>query len=379
MLGKQTALEKLRERSGGLDSFLLDASRGMLIPLVPLFLATALSAPALLIGLSESVPALLSSVALAIPPKVRRSRLFRASSLIIAAALRPLLSSSAAFTEFLAFRSAGSAAESAALPPKAEKPESQKSRPLCIFPPSSMRNLGGLLLGPILSLILLFLLLPQGGAGAYALIISLSSIPAFLALIPMLIKSGAKYESEKGENSQQPFPASFPAPMLASSLFLLSRIGIILFLFKASETLSPPLLVLAYVIFVSSSAAFSLPARLLSRALGQKRAFMLGALAFSMAALGFSLGMGGQYTLLLFALLGASSSTIGCAKRDSAIPIAQHYPALAALLLVFSNALAGILWETSFASMHAPFLASCALSLISIFAFAVYAEEDSRT
>jgi hypothetical protein len=368
MMGKRGLQERLSPKLEGMDRFLSDAGSGMLFPIIPLFAAAALGAPAILIGLAESVPAFFSQLARFVPEEFSQSRKLRASSMALCAIARPLTAACSSFLEFLFLRSADSAAEKSAFPHEGFP---QGKIPLC----ARLQNHGGAILGALLAILLLFLLGSQAAvAESYRTIILLSAVPASLALIPFLLKKGKYYC--KNPNQRMPaLPQSTSAPLAISAVFLLSKTGILLFLLAAASSLPPVLVVLSYLIFLASKAAFPLPSRLLCSALGQKKAFILGCMLFSMAALSFSLPMDAQLSIALFAFLGFSSSLLDSAYKEERLPLAGGYPVLSGALLIGANLIAGLLWGEYFAQMHAPFLFSCALSLASVFAFSIYADE----
>lgn len=366
-MGEKRLLEGISPKLEGMDRFLSDMGSGMLFPAIPLFATAVLGAPALLIGLAESLPGFLAGIPALFPEKLK-SRKLRAASIAVCAAAKALTAYSPAFPEFLLLRSADSASEECAF--------AGEGRPSGKLPFGlHLQNHGGKILGAILALLLLLLMGAQPGGDSFRTIILLSSIPAFLAIIPLMVKE-EKYAPEHPKENAPPLPQPISAPLAISAVFHLSKIGIILFLLGAAATLSPVLVILSYLIFLASRAAFPLPAQVLRNALGQKKAFMLGCMLFSMAALSFSLPPDAQLSLLLFAFLGFSSTLLDAASRGGELPLAGNYPLLSGALLIGANLIAGILWGQHFAQMHLPFLFSSALGLASVFAFALYADED---
>ncbi|MBN2121688.1 hypothetical protein JW721_01345 [Candidatus Micrarchaeota archaeon] len=368
MMGENSLQERFSPKLEGMDRFLSDAGSGMLFPIIPLFAAAALGAPAILIGLAESIPAFFSQLPRLLPEEISRDRKLRASAIALCAIARPLTAQCSSFPEFISLRSADSAAEKSAFP------NGQLQTGKTPFG-AQLQNHGGTILGALLAILLLFFLGSQASAAdSYRTIILLSAVPAALVLIPFLLTK-EKYYSKNAKENAPALPQSISAPLAISSAFLLSKAGILLFLLAASASLPPVLVVLSYLIFLASKAAFPLPSRLLCNALGQKKAFILGCMLFSMAALSFSLPLDAQLSIALFAFLGFSSTLLDSAYNEDDLPLAGKYPILSGALLIGANLIAGLLWGEHFAQMHAPFLFSCALSLASVFAFSIYADE----
>ena len=155
----------------------------------------------------------------------------------------------------------------------------------------------------------------------YSSIILLSSILAFLSLIPLFF---VKENTRERRNLNlklgiKILPLQLKLFIFTASIFYLANFSYMFFILKVQESstpsFSPEIAIFLYIIFNIFYALFSLPSGLISDRVGRRKVIISGYSLFSFTSLGFAFFDSLSSFLVLFALYGMSYAMVDGNQR----------------------------------------------------------------
>ncbi len=344
----------------GVVSFLTDASSEMIMPLLPLFLAS-LGGGGLLIGivggLGDSVASILKVFSGYFSDKSgkRREFVFAGYGISALAKLSFAFVTSAWHLAVLrpierAGKGVRTAPRDAIIADSAEKGGRGKGFGFH----RAMDNLGAVL-G---SVIALFLVVTY--AFTYQTVFLIAGLVAFLALIPIL-KVREKPSKPKGTGLRVGFGSLSPGLrffIIVSSVFALANFTYMFYVLKAQElfgaTFGPAIPIILYILFNIVETIFSYPLGSLSDRIGRRKVLLMGYGLFVLMSLGFAVSVSLISAIILFLVYGLVLSMIDATGRAMVSDLAQAgyratalgtYHTSTGMTTLPGCLIAGLLWD----------------------------------
>ena len=367
----------------GWISFCLDAASEMVIPVLPLFLASVLAEPAGALGAVEGVPVLVLSLMVALAgfgsDRLRRRVPFIRLGYGLAAASKPLLALAGSWPAVLSLRTMDRFGKGLRTAPRdaliaeasAALADRGPGRTGSSFGFHRAMDTAGALTGVLLAALLLHLV-----PGQYRTIFALTAIPGAVAvaLTFTLRETGPAVAVPAAplrlNEAVRRLPASWWAAVGVVWIVALGSPATTFFLLRTSELgLGDTRVVLAYAVFNLTYALCAWPAGRLSDRLGRRPVLALGWLLFAAVHAGFALLDSASVAWLLAALGVSMGLTEGVARAWIAdrSPVEVKATALglfqlgSGLGLLASSLLAGWAWTRYGASV--PFAVAGAVVL----------------
>src|SRR3989338_54675 len=301
----------------GLVSLFNDISSEMVYPIVPIFLATVLKAPATAIGLiegvAESTASLLKLVSGWLSDRLKKRKIFVSFGYSLSAVSKILIGLAHAWPFVLLARFVdrfGKGTRTAARDALILESIDEGSRGRAFGLHRSMDSLGAVI-GPLLALLMIFLF-----ENKFRLIFFLAAIPSFFGVILLLLFVKEKVK-EKLTAAAAPkitanltfkwreFDPAFKSFLLVSAVFALGNSSDAFLILRAKDLgLATTLTVAAYVLFNLTYSAFSYPVGALADKIGPKRILITGFWLFALVYLFMGLTQAAWLVWLLFPVYG---------------------------------------------------------------------------
>jgi MFS family permease len=342
----------------GLTSFFMDTTTKMIYAVMPLFLLslgatkTELS---MIEGIAESTASIIKALSGWWSDKIRKNKPFMIVGYAFTAVLSPLFSIAAAPMQVLLIRFAERVGKGIRTAPRdsliaASSSENTKGRSFGFH--KAMDN-SGAIIGPLMAAVILAVF-PKD----YRMVFLLAALPGILGLSTVIcFVKEAKDEKLKplGRIALHDFSPKYYAFLGIVFLFTLGNSTDALLLVKAGDIgYEAAFIPIIYLVFNAVSAAFALPAGILSDRIGREKLIIFGYMLYSLIYLGFGWTHSKGIMLLLFALYGLySAATDGIQKALVADLIPKDkrgtglgiYNCLVGATLLPASVIAGLLYD----------------------------------
>ena len=366
----------------GFVSFFNDVASEMIYPIVPIFLTSVLGAPVAIVGLiegiAESTASILKVVSGWLSDKFQNRKSFVVAGYSFSAISKILLSLAFIwpFVLFARFIDRfGKGTRTSARDALIAESSDISARGRSFGFHRALDTLGAVV-GPLLALLAIKFL-----DNNFRLIFFLAFIPAFIGILLLLFF----VKEKKKEASSSPafnfnwrdLNPSFKIFLLISFIFALGNSSDAFLILRAQNLgLSVSLVVLVYVLFNFTYAAFSMPAGIISDKIGPKKVLLTGFLLFSALYLFFCLANSSFFLWFLFPFYGmymALTEGVGKAYISNLVSLEKTgtafgvYQTTIGLCTFFASLIAGLLW--TYIGVSVPFLFGSIMAAISAFLF----------
>ncbi len=371
----------------GIASFFTDISSEMLYPVIPIFLTSVLGAPMSVVGLIEGIAESTASILKAfsgwLSDKIGKRRPFIVSGYTLSTFAKPLLYFAYSWPVVLLSRFLDRLGKGLRTSPRdamiADSTDAAY-RGKAFGLHRAMDTIGAVL-GPLLAIYFLVVLKEN-----LRIVFLVAFVPAAIAALTLVfflketpIFAGAKDALKKID--MKAFGPDFKRFLLASSIFAIGNSSDAFLIVRSKQLgLSLTLVILAYVVYNISYAAFSTPAGMLSDRWPRKNVMIIGYLVFALVYIGFGLAASPWAVWILFFIYGfyiAMTDGVGKALVSDMVP-KEHvatalglYHFVLGIFAFFASLVAGLLWTKI--GIAAPFIygAICAvLSCIFLYTMA---------
>ncbi|MEM0437668.1 MAG: MFS transporter [Candidatus Micrarchaeia archaeon] len=213
---------------------------------------------------------------------------------------------------------------------------------------------GGALLGSIVVAVVMLLMQVD-----YWVIIAAAGSLTFLTVIPLLAVREPKFRPRNNNFNLSEIKNAIP-PHLAlfiaiSSVFALANFSYMFFIMKAQLTEGPVIPILLYILFNFSFALLSYPIGKYADKVGKRSVLMAGYLLFALVSLGFALGTSLAFYIPLFIIYGISFATVSGTQKAYASDMAPKelkgtaigtFQMITGLIAIPAGLIAGTIWES---------------------------------
>jgi len=360
----------------GMASFFTDISSEMLYPIIPIFLTSVLGAPmsvlGLIEGIAESTASILKGVSGWFSDKIGKRRPFVVWGYSLSSFAKPILFFAYAWPVVLLSRlldrigkGLRTSARDAMIADSADIPYRGKA-----FGFHRSMDTFGACVGPLLAILLLAVLKEN-----IRTVFLIAFIPAVLAVLTLIFfLKEPPPASLKNENSLRfnfnIFSPDFKKFLLITSIFAIGNSSDAFLIIRAKGLgLSVTMVILAYVLYNISHAAFSAPFGALSDKMPRKKIMIIGYAVFALVYIGFAVIAGPGMVWPLFFIYGfymAMTDGVGKALVVDMVPkeyvgtAMGLYHFVLGIFAFFASLIAGLLW--THIGVSAPFIygAACA-------------------
>lgn len=345
----------------GLLSFFGGISQDIMVPILPIYLATVLHLDKSFIGLTEglvtSSASIFKIVSGFLSDKFRKNKPIVFAGYFLSLIARPLLALTSSGLVVLLLRFTDGVGKGIKDSPKdaliADSTEI-KTRGKGFGIVRALDTLGSVA-GPLLLFALLYFL--RNNSLKYHYIFFITAIPLFftLAILRFWVKEVAPVKKETLNTQVFHLPKQFYLFLVIMLLFSLGNSSDIFLILRAQNVgVSLLAIPLVYALFNFIYASASIPLGSLSDKVGREKVILIGWLAYALAYLGFGFARQNYQIWILFAFYGLYyATTEGVAKAFVADLVAPAYRgraygiynALIGVVTLPASLIAGLLWD----------------------------------
>ena len=368
----------------GIVSFLNDASSEMIMPILPLFIAS-LGGTGIIIGLiggiRDSVSSLLKVICGYWSDKTGKRKIFVFSGYMASALFKLLLSFSTIWQHVLIFSGLERVGKGIRTAPRdaiiAESMPEKRGKGFGIH---RALDTAGAILGSVFVFLLIWF-----RALDFNIIILIAACIAFISFIPLLFVREIKREKQNisFKMSLKTLPRSLKIFLMISAIFSLGNFSYMFFILRSQALFSKELAatgpILLYILYNIFYASFAIPFGSLSDKIGRKRLLIAGYLLFSITTAGFALFFSLTAFIILFVLYGIVYAIIDGNQRALVSDLSPEnlrstslgvYHTLIGLVSLPSSLTAGLIWEII--NPSTTFIFGCVVSLTAAVMLLVY-------
>ncbi len=362
----------------GLISFFGGISQDLIVPILPIYLATVLNLDKSFIGLIEGVVTSSTSIFKIISGylsdrfRSRKSIVFMGYLLSLIG--RPLLALTTSGSAILLFRFIDGVGKGIKDSPKdalIADTTSAATRGRS-FGIARMLDTFGSVIGPILLFLILYLLRDNDLKYHYVFFIAAIPLIFTLAILQIYVRETPLKEKPASEVASARLSRKFYVFLAIMIVFTLGNSSDTFLILRAQNVgVSVLAIPLVYALFNFFYASASVPLGSLSDRIGREKVIILGWVAYALAYLGFAVAAQAYQIWLLFAFYGVYyATTEGVAKALIAdLVVSEHrgkaygiYNSVIGLVALPASVIAGFLWDS--VSAAAPFFFGAAMAAI---------------
>jgi len=372
----------------GIVSLLADVSSEMINPLIPIYLTTALLATPEIIGLisgaADSTGNLVKVLVGWYSDRIRKRKGFIAAGYTPTAIVKPIIAFITTWPEMLVIRIVDRAGKGIRTAPRDALLVDSVSveRRGAAFGLHRGMDSAGAIIGTALSIMILLFLASDAPNDTMKMIFILSSIPAFLSVLVVVLFVREKEPKSSPVGQEKRFIESLKAadPRLKRFLIIVAMIGfanvgytfLVLRAYDFGAGLMDVLFI--YLAMNVTYTLFSFPAGIISDKIGRKKMIAIGLLIFIVGALTMALASSALILLIGFlvygtflAVMDVNQSTFASmlSKKSDRGTVMGAYHTVNGIVALPAGFIFGLIWSAFGAS--GPFVAFSYISIVAAF------------
>jgi len=365
-------------------SFFTDLSTEMIIPLIPFFLTTILSAPVFVLGLLEGlreVSAKLSGIASGIhSDRVGKRKKYIILGYGISSVVKIFLVSAVTWvgaSTVLILERIGKGVRDAPRDSLIVASEEKKTIGEAFGFRRMMDNMGAIL-GPLIAGLILILLAGQNIEESYRFVFFIALIPAFLAVFTLFLVKEKKGKGHKRKEillNLLNITKKNRLMIIALIIFSFGMFSNLFFILRSGDYLAAMVIPIAYLAYNVFYTIFAIPGGKFTDKFGPKKSIIISLILFLISLIGFAFFSSSTMVFLFFAIAGLFMALFNTApkvllakivEKDYYAAAVGSYEGVIGLAALPANILAGFLWNIELFSAPATFIFSIVTTVLAL-------------